>query len=107
MERERAQTSVEAVLLLPVVVLLAVAGWQAVLIGWTAVSAGHAARAAARAELVGRPPAPAARASLPSAMREGLEVEERAATITVRVEVPRVVPGFALTLTAAAKAVRG
>jgi pilus assembly protein CpaE len=104
--RERGQTSVEAVVLLPVAVLLAVAGWQAVLIGWTAVSAGQAARAAARAELVGEAAAPAARAALPGGLRTGMELQERGKRITVRVDVPRVLPGFELSLTADAQAVR-
>ncbi|MDX6533460.1 MAG: hypothetical protein QOJ13_801 [Gaiellales bacterium] len=93
-------------MLLPVAVLLAMAGWQAVLIGWTAVSAGQAARAAARAELVGEAAAPAARAALPGGMRGGMEFQERGKRITVRVDVPRVVPGFELTLSAGAEAVR-
>jgi TadE-like protein len=102
----RGQASVEAVLLLPVALLLAVAGWQAVLIGWTAVSAGHAARAAARAELAGEAVTPAARAALPGAMRDRMDVQERGPRITVRVDVPQVVPGFELTISTAVEAVR-
>lgn len=106
MAGQRGQSSVEATLLLPIAVLLAVAGWQAVLIGWTAVSAGQAARAAARAELAGEDPARAARASLPGGMRPGMKLEERGTRITVHVSVPRIVPGFDVTLDAEAQAVR-
>src|SRR3954470_6274771 len=105
MDGQRGQTSVEAVLLLPAALLVAVAGWQGVLIGWTAVAAGQAARAAARAELVGEAATPAARAALPGGMRNGMELRESGKRITVRVHVPRVVPGFELPLTTRAEAV--
>ena len=65
--RERAQASVETVALLPVLLILTVAVWQAVMAGWALVSAESAARAAARAALAGSPPRPAALAALPGA----------------------------------------
>lgn len=92
---------------MPIAVLITLAGWQAVLIGWTAVSAGQAARAAARAELAGEAVEPAARRALPSGMRSGMKLEQRGDRMTVRVDVPRIIPGFELTLSAGAQAVRG
>ena len=51
--RQRGQASIETVALLPILLLAALACWQALLAGWTSVSAAHAARAAAHAEMVG------------------------------------------------------
>jgi TadE-like protein len=106
MGRERAQASVETAVLVPVLLLLALACWQALLVGWTAVSAEHAARAGARAELVGDDPRPAAAAALPATMRNHLRVDRDGRRLRVRVAVPAIVPWFALTLSAEADAVR-
>jgi TadE-like protein len=103
---ERAQASVELVVLLPVLLLLTAAVWQAAMAGWALVSAQSAAGAAARAALAGAPPRPAALAALPAGMRAGAQVEVHAGRATVRVHVPAVVPGFAADVTAAAAAVR-
>jgi TadE-like protein len=104
--RQRGQASIETVALLPVLLLAAVACWQAVLVGWTAVSAAHAARAAARAELVGDPPQPAAMAALPDSMRAGLAVRSDGRAVHVHVRVPAVIPGLDLSLGADADLVR-
>ena len=97
----------ETMILLPVVVLLAVAAWQGVLIGWTAVQAQDAARQAARAALAHEPVRDAARATLPASMRDGLDVRSDDRTVTVRVRVPSIVPGFAPSVSASAEQVEG
>ena len=104
--RERGQASVETVVLLPVLVALTFAMWQAALAGWTLVSAESAARAAARAALAGSPPRPAALAALPGSMSRGARVEESGGRVTVRIHVPAVLPGFDADLTASAAEVR-
>jgi hypothetical protein len=106
MGREHAQASVETAVLVPLLLALALACWQALLVGWTAVSAAHAARAGARAVLVGDDPRPAAAAALSGTMRDGLRLDRDGARLRVRVAVPAIVPGFSLTLSAEADAVR-
>ena len=101
----RGQASIETAALLPALLLLGLGCWQALLVGWTAISAEHAARAAARARLVGAPAQPAAAGVLPGAMRGGLQVRTSEGTVSVRVSVPHVIPGFALSLTAHAPVV--
>ena len=103
---QRGQAAVETMILLPVVVVLAVAAWQGVLIGWTAVEAQDAARQAARAALADEPVRDAARAALPGSMRDGLDVRSGGA-VTVRVRVPSIVPGFAPSVSASAEQVEG
>ncbi|HWG82576.1 MAG TPA: TadE/TadG family type IV pilus assembly protein [Gaiellales bacterium] len=100
MDRSRGQASIETALLLPALLVLTLACWQALLVGWTAISAEHAARVAARARLVGAPLQPAAASALPGAMRGDLQVIASDGAVSVRVSVPRVIPGFALSLTA-------
>jgi Flp pilus assembly protein TadG len=100
MDRSRGQASIETALLLPALLALTLACWQALLVGWTAISAEHAARVAARARLVGAPLQPAAASALPGAMRGDLQVIASDGAVSVRVSVPRVIPGFALSLTA-------
>src|SRR5581483_2740294 len=99
---ERAQASVELVVLLPALLLLTVAVWQAAMAGWALVSAQSAAGAAARAALAGSPRRPAALAALPAGMRGGARVEVGRGRVTVRVRVPAVLPGFSADVTASA-----
>ncbi len=105
-DRERGQASIETVVLLPVLVAVTFAMWQAALAGWTLVSAESAARAAARAALAGSPPRPAALAALPGSMRRGARVDEAGGTVTVRLRIPAVLPGFDADLSASAIEVR-
>lgn len=100
MHRTRGQASIETAVLLPVLLALALGCWQALLVGWTAISADHAARAAAHARLSGAPPADAAAHALPGSMRGGLRVRTGDGTVVVRVDVPRVIPGFSLSVSA-------
>jgi TadE-like protein len=104
--RERGQASVETVALVPALLILTVAVWQAVMAGWALVSAESAARAAARADLAGSPARPAALAALPGGMRPGASVRLAGGSVTVRVHIPSVLPGFAADVSASAPAVR-
>jgi hypothetical protein len=104
--RERGQASIETVALLPVLVALTFAMWQAALAGWALVSAESAARAAARAALAGQPPGPSALSALPGSMRSDAEVEDSGGRVTVRVHIPSVLPGFDADVSASAAEVR-
>jgi hypothetical protein len=86
---ETGQASVEAVAVVPAVILAALVAWQLVLAGHTLWLCAGAARAAARAELVGLSPGAAARRALPKSLERGLSVErsERGA-MRVEVRVP-------------------
>jgi Flp pilus assembly protein TadG len=103
---ERGQASIETAILLPALLAVALACWQALLVGWTSISAEHAARAAARAGLTGAGPRPAALAALPGPMRGGMGLSVDRGTVTVRVRTPSLVPGFTMVMTAQAQLVR-
>jgi hypothetical protein len=106
-DAQRGQATVETMILLPVVALLAIAAWQGVLIGWAAVEAQDAARQAARAALGGERAADAARAAVPGSMRDGLEVRTTHGVATVRVHVPSILPGVSPVVSASAAVVDG
>lgn len=88
------QASVEFLALLPVLALLVLAGWQALLVGHSWWLAGIAARAGSRAALVGRDPGAAARRVLPRGHAARLRVRADDDRVTVSLAVPRVVPGL-------------
>jgi hypothetical protein len=102
---QRGQATVETVALLPLLVVLAVAAWQAAMVGQAAWLAASAARAAARAAAVGADAERAARRALPPALERGLRVERRGdGDVRVRVVVRSVIAGRRLaTLTAHAR----
>jgi hypothetical protein len=77
---------VEALAVVPAVILAALIGWQLVLAGHTLWLCAGAARAAARADVVGLSPGRAARSALPKSLERGLSVE-RSDRGAVRVEV--------------------
>ena len=104
--RQHGQASVETAALLPVLLLAALACWQALLAAWTGVSAAHAASAAAHAEMVGAAPRPAASAAVPRSMRGGLSVIDTDGRLRVTLRVPAVIPGLDVTLAADAEVVR-
>jgi len=81
------------VAVVPFLLLAILVAAQLGLAGQALWSAGIAARAGARAALVGRDGEAAARRALPEAMRRGAEVED-AGAVSVRVVVPRLVPGM-------------
>ena len=89
----RGQASVETVALLPLVALLGLMLWQALLVGQAAWLAGSAARGAARAHAVGADARAAAAAALPRRLRGGLTVRAGTRDVRVRVRVPAVVGG--------------
>src|SRR5437588_30349 len=94
---ESGQASVELVALLPLVAVIALGLWQAVVTGQAAWLAASSARAAARASAVGGNPRAAAAGVLPNALRHGLRVDlPSGGTARVRVRVPLVVTGGSL-----------
>lgn len=95
---ERGQATVELVALLPVLALIGLLVWQAIVAGQALWLAGAAARAAARAVAVGAEPLPAARRALPPSLERGLVVHEPASGgVRVAVRVPAVLGGGRLT----------
>jgi hypothetical protein len=93
---ERGQATVELVGVLPLVVVLGFAVWQAL---WLA---GAAARAAARAEALGADPAPAARAVLTPRLEDGLRVRARDdGGVRVTLRIPAVIGGGSVGTTTA------
>ncbi len=88
---ESGQATVEFVALLPLLVVLALGLWQAVVAGQAVALAGSAARSAARARAVGTDSAAAARAVLPRRLERGLRVRDRAdGGVSVSIRVPAV-----------------
>ncbi len=90
---ERGTASVELVAVVPFLLLALAAAAQIALAGQALWSASVAARAGARAAAVGGDAAAAARSALPPSMRSGAKVED-AEGVTVRVEVPRLIPAL-------------
>lgn len=89
---ERGQAAVEFVAVVPFVLLAALVAWQLVLVGHVAWGAAGAARSGARAALVGRDAAAAARSALPRSLRSATRVTHGAAGgVRVSVPVPLVV----------------
>jgi hypothetical protein len=83
------QATVEAVALLPLVLLVAALVWQLALTGHAAWLCANAARAAARAEAVGSDGRAAAGSALPDALERGLAVtREDGGAVRVEVRVP-------------------
>jgi hypothetical protein len=88
--RERGQATVELAALLPLLAVVALAGY-AMLAGLSAgEQAGVAAEAGAIALLQDRDPASAARAALPGGTRAAVDVNGRSITVAVRPRVPLV-----------------
>ena len=88
-EWEGGQASVEAVAIVPAVLVVGVLVWQLALAGQAAWLCAGAARVAARAELVGEDGRRAARSALPRHLERGLQVEERrSGRVRVAVRVP-------------------
>jgi len=91
--REAGTASVELIAVVPFLLLVVLVAAQFALAGQALWSAGVAARAGARAALVGRDAGRAARRALPPSMRGGAEVSGSGA-VSVRVPVPRLLPGL-------------
>jgi TadE-like protein len=86
------QVSVSLVAVVPALIVAVLAAIQFGLAGHAALSAANAARAAARASYAGADPSDAARAALPSSLREGAEVTEEDEAERVAIEAPRALP---------------
>jgi len=92
------QSAIELVAMLPVVVVLAAALWQAAVAGQAVWVSGAAARAAARAAAVGADAKAAVRRALPGALERDLRVDtDDDGKAEVRIAVPLVVGGGRLT----------
>src|SRR5436190_435532 len=87
------QASVELVAVLPLLVVVAAALWQAVVAGQAIWASAGAARAAARAEAIGGDAEASARAALPVSLRRGLTVAARPGGVRVDVPIPLVIGG--------------
>jgi hypothetical protein len=91
--REEGTASVELIAVAPLLLLATLVAAQIGLAGQALWSAGVAARAGARAALVGADAGAVARRALPPSMRAGARVGE-AEGVSVRVAVPRLLPGL-------------
>jgi hypothetical protein len=99
---------VEAVAVVPAVMLAALVGWQLVLVGQTLWLCAGAARAAARADVVGLSPRSAARSALPKSMERGLVVRRvDGGGVRVQVRIPVLVHAWRSPVRAAAVASLG
>jgi len=99
---EGGTASVELVAVVPLLLLAILVAAQIGLAGQALWSAGVAARAGARAALVGRDPARAARRALPEFLRDGARMGD-GDVVSVHVAIPRLLPGLPR-LTVGAKA---
>ena len=91
---QQGQATVELVALLPVLAVLILAVWQAVLAGHAVWAVTSAARAASRAHAVGADATGAARAHLPPTLEHGLRVRAGpAGGVRVSVRIPAL-PGL-------------
>ena len=101
---ERGQSTVEAMGLLPVLIVFVLGLWQLGLVGYTYVLAGHAAREGARElatdptnEKGNKPFRTVALEDLPQAWRKGADItapKQEVVTVKVRLAVPIVLPGL-------------
>lgn len=90
--RQRGQSSVELVAVIPALVIACLLVWQLAAAAHAWLSAAGAARAAARAAAVGAPPHEAARATLPPTLARTARTESDGSRVRVRVSVPRLLP---------------
>jgi hypothetical protein len=104
--REDGTASIELIAAIPFLLLAVLVAAQLALAGQALWSAGVAARAGARAALVGGEAAAAARRALPPALRRGARVRE-AGAVSVRVAVPRLLPGLPRLSVSAATELQG
>ncbi|MCW2994954.1 MAG: hypothetical protein JWQ18_2449 [Conexibacter sp.] len=88
---EDGQATVELVAILPVLGLVLVLAWQALVAGQTWWLAGAAAREAARASALGGDPRAAARRVLPTAVASRTDED---GSVRVRVAIPPVIAGL-------------
>jgi hypothetical protein len=97
MRCERGQATVELVGVLPLLALLGLLCWQAVVAGQAVWLSGAAARAAARASALDEDATAAARRVLPGSLDPGVSVDDAGAgEVKVRLTIPAVVGGIDL-----------
>lgn len=96
--RSAGQSSVELTALLPLIALLALGAWQALIAGQALWLAAPAARAAARAQALDDDPRAAARAVLPARLAADTTVRRHGddGEVRVAVAIPSVVGGLRL-----------
>ena len=87
--RERGSVSIEIVMLVPVMVMVATFVLQLGVAGWTASQTEKAARQSARAQSLGENPVSAAQGALPGALRIAA-INASGEAVALRVDVPRV-----------------
>lgn len=105
---ESGQAAVEAVAVVPALLLVALVAWQLVVAGQALWLCANAARVAARADAVGLSPKRAARSALPSSFEKSLSVESRdGGGVRVALNVPFVVRAWKSPLRVAATASLG
>jgi pilus assembly protein CpaE len=93
----RGQAAVELVGVMPLVALLGLLCWQAVVAGQAVWLSGTAARAAARASALDQDATVAARRVLPGALDPGVSVDDAGGgDVRVRLTIPAVVGGIDL-----------
>src|SRR5581483_9984706 len=104
MSRERGQSTVELVAMLPLLLAVVLAVVQLLLAGAASEYAGHAAEAGAVALLEGADPVAAAREAIPGWSRSRVDVVVRGGVVRVAVEPAALVPPLAAAMTAHAQA---
>jgi hypothetical protein len=90
---ESGQASVEFAGSVFLIVLVALAMWQGLIVMWTFTQASNAARTAARVQTRGGDTHKAARNALPGVLRKGLKVNVDGEKVSVGVLIPIFVPG--------------
>ena len=90
------QATIEAVLVVPVLLALGAGLAQGLVAAWSAASTADAARAGARGALLGGDGLATARAALPASLRAGARVATTASGLRVEVRVPTALPGSRL-----------
>jgi hypothetical protein len=103
-ENQRGQASVELLGTLPAVLLVAALVWQLALAGQAAWLCANAARAAARAQAVGHSAPAAARSALPGSLERGMQIDDRAGAVRVRLRIPLLMRSWHSPFTVAATA---
>jgi pilus assembly protein CpaE len=93
--RESGAVTLETVGVMPVVLIVAVLVWQAVLYGLTFTWSGQASAAAARAVALHGDAGAAARAAVPGGVAEDMSVLAGADSVRVSIQVPLIAPGIA------------
>lgn len=101
---ERGQSTVETVLMTPIVIACCLLGLQGLVAGGSYVAAGNAAHAGALAGQLGRSPGKAARAAVPGWSTTRVEVQTRGTRVSVQLKPRTIFPVLAGLLVARSEA---